>query len=276
MADSTMALVPIVALLTDFGLADPYVGAMKGAILTVCPAVTLVDIAHELPAHDVLAGALGLEAAYRFFPAGTIFVAVVDPGVGSARRGLALASGGQTFVGPDNGVLTLVLGTDARAHALERAPFFRSPVSPVFHGRDVFGPVAGHIALGRRLDEMGPAVSDPVRLPVPVARRTRDGWEGEVVHVDRFGNLVTSLTRAAVEDLAGSSPSPAALHATLGAHTAPFVRTYSEAAEGTLIALLGSGDRLEVAVNRGSAARAAGAGAGTIVRLARRGGRQTL
>src|SRR5437773_4182476 len=124
---------------------DPYLGAMKGAILSVCPEATLVDLAHEVSPHDVLAAALGLDAAYRTFPAGTVFVAVVDPGVGSARRGLALQAGRHLFVGPDNGLFTFILRehAEARVHGLENARLFRSPVSPVFHGRDVFGPVGG-------------------------------------------------------------------------------------------------------------------------------------
>ncbi len=162
MPDSTMPVVaPPIALLTDFGLTDTYVAAMKGAILAVCPAATLVDIVHELPAHDVLAGALALEAVHAYFPPGTIFVAVVDPGVGSSQRGLAAASGGRTYVGPDNGILTLVLGTDARVHALENAEFFRKPVSAVFHGRDVYGPVAGHLALATQAGGTGTGSERP-------------------------------------------------------------------------------------------------------------------
>lgn len=260
-------MAPPVALLTDFGYADPYVGAMKGAILSVCPGATLVDLVHDLPAHDVLAGALALEAAHPHFPPGTIFVAVIDPGVGSARRGLALAVSGRTFVGPDNGLFTLVLGPDARVHALEDTRFFRSPVSPVFHGRDVFGPVAGHLALGRRLEELGPALSHTVRLNLPTPRRTVWGYEGEVLHVDRFGNLITSLTVAEVDSLAAGTP--AAVRTLIGSCAVPLVRTYSDVAEGVPLALVGSGGRLEVAVHRGRAAQALGAGRGTIVRLER-------
>lgn len=260
-------LPPVIAILTDFGLADPYLGAMKGAILGVCPAATLVDLVHELPPHDVLAGALAMEAVHAYFPPGTIFVAVVDPGVGSSQRGLAAASGGRTYVGPDNGILTLVLGEAARVHWLENADFFRTPVSPVFHGRDVYGPVAGHLALGTRLEELGPALSHPVRLDLPTAKRTGWGYEGSVLHVDRFGNLITSLTGAEVESLTGRPP--AAVRACVGRHAVPVVRTYSDVAEGALLALVGSGGRLELAVHRGSAALALGAGRGTIVRLER-------
>jgi S-adenosylmethionine hydrolase len=255
---------PPIALLTDFGLSDTYVGALKGAVLGVCPGATLVDVVHELPAYDVLAGALALEAVHAHFPPGTIFVAVVDPGVGSSQRGLAAASGGRMYVGPDNGILTLVLGEAAQVHSLENADFFRTPVSPVFHGRDVYGPVAGHLALGTRLEELGPVLSHPVRLNLPTPRRTGWGYEGSVLHVDRFGNLITSLTAAEVASFSGAS-----LRACVGSQSVPVVRTYSDVAEGAALALVGSGGRLEVALHRGSAARALGAGRGTIVRLER-------
>lgn len=268
MPDSTMPLVPPpIALVTDFGLTDTYVGAMKGAILGVCPGATLVDVVHELPAHDVLAGALALEAVHSYFPLGTIFVAVVDPGVGSSQRGLAAASGGRMYVGPDNGILTLVLAEAAQVHGLENGDFFRIPVSPVFHGRDVYGPVAGHLALGRGLEEMGRALSDPVRLDLPRPRRTGSGYEASVLHVDRFGNLITSLTRAEVDSVAGTPGT--VVRARIGSHSLPVVRTYSDVAEGALLALVGSGGRLEIAVHRGSAASTLGAGRGTIVRLER-------
>jgi S-adenosyl-L-methionine hydrolase (adenosine-forming) len=238
--------VPIIALLTDFGAADPYVGAMKGAILAACPEATLVDLVHDLPAHDVLAGALALEAAHHTYPAETTFVAVVDPGVGSARRGLALASGGYVFVGPDNGLFTFVFRGAVRAHALENPRLFRPAVSPVFHGRDVFGPVAGHLAGGHPLADVGPAVSDPVRLEVPEARRAGDGsWEASVLHVDRFGNATTSLR---AEQLG-----PGAIEVRVHGACVPFVRTYADVAPGDPCALIGSGGRLEVAVREGSA-----------------------
>jgi S-adenosylmethionine hydrolase len=259
-----MPMVPsLVALLTDFGLADPYVGAMKGAILSVCPAATLVDVGHEIPAHDVLAGALSLEAAVPFFPAGTIVVGVVDPGVGSSRRGLAIASDGRVFVGPDNGLFTLVMGAAPSVRVLENASLFRRPVSPVFHGRDVFGPVAGHLASGRALEEVGPAIGDPVRLALPKPRRAGDAFEGEVLHVDRFGNLTTNLTAAEV-----SAIGPKAC-TVVGGRVLPLVRAYSDVPPGAGLALLGSGDRLEVACNQGRANALLGAGRGALVRLTR-------
>jgi len=268
---------PIVALLTDFGTADPYLGSMKGAILSACPAATLVDLVHDLPPHDVAAGALILEAAYPSFPAATVFVAVVDPGVGSARRGLALGAGGYRFVGPDNGIFTWVLDEhpDARIRALTNTALFRSPVSPVFHGRDVFGPVAGHLALGLDLEHVGPAVSDPVLLPrAAVHRRGNTEWEATVVHVDRFGNLTTNLRQRDLEEMAAGGNAPGGIVVSLAGTTLPLVRTYADVGEGEACALIGSGGRLEVAVREGSAARLLGVGTGAAVRVRKAGGRE--
>ena len=253
----------IIALLTDFGTADPYLGAMKGAILSACPEATLVDLVHELPPHDVLAGALALDAAYPSFPGGTVFAAVVDPGVGSARRGLALQAGAHLFVGPDNGLFTLVLRDQpqARVHAIENAGLFRSPVSPVFHGRDVFGPVAGRLTCGLAMAEVGPRIEDPVALDLHEPRRLgADEWEAAVLHVDRFGNLTTSLPGRA---LGGARE----VEVVVGGVAVPFVRTYSDVAPGRLCALVGSSGRLEVAVREESARERLGAEEGSLVRV---------
>jgi hypothetical protein len=260
---------PTIALLTDFGLQDHYVGAMKGAILSVCPEATLVDVLHEVPAHDVLAGALALEAAYRCFPEGTVFVAVVDPGVGSERRPIAAEAGRWLFVGPDNGLLTFVLAAhpDARVHVLANPALARREISPVFHGRDLFGPAAAHLARGLPLAEVGPAASDPVRLELPPTKRTRDAWHGVVLRADRFGNLTTSLRDVELTALGGTGTSR--LEILVGGRVLPFVRTYSDVAEGEPCALVGSGARLEIAVNRGRADRllAVRPGAEVVVRL---------
>ncbi len=251
------------ALLTDFGVADPYVGAMKGAILSVCPEATLVDITHEVSRHDVLSGALTLAAACPTFPAGAVFLAVVDPGVGSSRRGLALQAGPHLFVGPDNGLFSFVLGEhgEARLHALENGRLFRAPVSPVFHGRDVFGPVAGHLARGLALSEVGPKVEDPVRLEAPEPRKLAPGeWEAAVLYVDRFGNLTTSLWGHALEGAR-------AVEVLVAGATIPWARTYSDVGLGSPCALVGSSGRLEVAVREGSASARLGVGKGSPVRV---------
>lgn len=261
---------PAIALLTDFGLADHYVGAMKGAILSVCPEATLVDVVHEIPAHDVDAGALALDASYRHFPGGTVFVAVVDPGVGTDRRPLAVGAGRWLFVGPDNGLFTHVLDAHprARVHLLANPTLYRSPASPVFHGRDLFGPAAGHLARGLPLEEVGPPIDDPARLSLPAKARTAAGIVGTVLHVDRFGNLVTNVTEADLADLGGRGPGR--LEVELGGATLPLARTYADVPEGRACALVGSSGRLEIAVHRGRADALPGAGRGRPVLVRRR------
>ena len=262
---------PVVALVTDFGAQDHYVGAVKGAILTACPDAQIVDVAHEIPPHDVFAGAFALAASYRAFPPASVFLAVVDPEVGSDRRGLAAAAGGYRFVGPDNGVLSLVLAEqpEARVRAITNRGLFRFEVSATFHARDVFGPVAGHLARGAALEEVGPPADDPVVLDVPIVRRLSDEeWEARVVHVDRFGNLTTSLLAAELErilDTVGGDPTEVVV--TVEGMVLPLVRTYSDVPESEPCALLGSSNRLEVAVHRGNASRLLGASRGAPVRV---------
>lgn len=262
---------PIIALLTDFGTRDHYVGALKGAILSLAPDAQVVDVLHEVAAHDVEGGALALAMAYRSFPRRTVFVAVVDPGVGSARRGLAVATKSHRFVAPDNGILTEVLAEhpEARVHALTNRRFWNAEVSATFHARDVFGPVAAHLARGTRLDRVGPAVADAVRLPaVPIRALGTDEWEGKVVLVDRFGNLVTNVTESGLDSLLAGSDRTDVL-VTVAGVIAPMVLTYSDVPPGEPCALVGSSGRLELAVNGGSAAALAGVERGAAVRVRR-------
>src|SRR5690606_13925034 len=185
----------LVTLTTDFGARDPYVAAMKGALLDGCPGLQLVDLSHEIAAHDVLEGALFLEAAVPYFPAGTVHLVVVDPGVGSDRRALAASVLDQVVVCPDSGVLTLL----ARAHgldevrAIESPEFRRAEVSRTFHGRDIFAPAAARLACGAPLGDAGPRLERIVELPVPEPVADGSTVRGEVIHVDRFGNLITNL-----------------------------------------------------------------------------------
>lgn len=263
---------PVVALLTDFGSQDHYVGSLKGAILSVCRDATLVDIAHEVPVHDVAAGAFALAAAWRDFPEGTIFLAVVDPGVGTARRALALQADGRLFVGPDNGILSLVAedaAGDVVVREISNAGMMRAEISATFHARDVFGPVAGHLATGVPLAEVGPVVADPVRLAPPPPPAGAEGeWGALVLHVDRFGNLITNLRRRDVDAIlaaVGHDRNGVVVH--LGGEVLPMAVTYADVAEGEACALMGSSGRLEIAVNRGSAAEALGARSGSPLRL---------
>jgi S-adenosylmethionine hydrolase len=261
----------VVALLTDFGNRDHYVGAVKGAVLAGCPEATLVDITHELPRHDVAAAAFSLLAAHRSFPAGTIFIAVVDPGVGSERRAVAVEADGYWFVGPDNGIFTLILAEHpkARVREIRNARLLAKDVSATFHARDVFAPVAAHLACGGAAAGLGPAVRDPVVFSLEAVRRLgRAEWEAAVVDVDGFGNLTTNLSRDDLEGILSTmGGDPTRLVVVVEGVVLPLVRTYADVAEGEPCALMGSSGRLEIAVHRDSAARLLGAPKGAPVRL---------
>ena len=262
---------PLVALLTDFGTRDHYAGAVRGAVLAACPEATVVDITHELPRHDVAAGAYSLAAAYRAFPSGAVFLAVVDPGVGSARRAIALEAGGYRFVGPDNGIFTHVLAEQpgARVREIKNARLVRPDVSNTFHARDVFAPVAAHLARGAALSEVGPPVRDPVVVAQEAVRRVgKSEWEASVVDVDGFGNLTTNLSGAELAGiLKALDGDPTRVVVVVEGVVLPLVRTYADVAEGEPCALMGSNGRLELAVHRDSAARLLGAPKGAPVRL---------
>ena len=254
----------IVTLTTDFGLRDAYVAEMKGVMLAIAGAagrpLHLVDVTHEVARHDVAEAALAVEAVARAFPPGTVHLAVVDPGVGTDRRALALEAVGQVFVGPDNGLFTPFLeGVAWRAFELT-APDYRLPaVSRTFHGRDVFAPAAAHVALGLEPRRLGDPVNDPVRLAWPEVREVAGTVAGAVVHTDRFGNLITSIHAATLGDAAEG------LVIRVGGRTVPLVGTYAELEPGEIGALVGSGGRLEIAVREGSAATRLRADRGTAV-----------
>jgi S-adenosyl-L-methionine hydrolase (adenosine-forming) len=259
---------PLIALLSDFGTTDHYVGTMKGVVLGICPEATLVDITHDIPPHDVRSAARQLAATYKYFPPGTVFLVVVDPGVGSARRGLAVETADHRFIAPDNGVLSAVLDeTPARKVVeLTERKFARPTISRTFEGRDRFAPAAAWLARGAAITTMGRSVTAPVRLVWPAAVEHGDGLSGEVELVDRFGNLVTNLPREAVERLVRGGP----IDLAVGGHPVPsLVTTYADVPAGMLCALFGSSDRLEIAVSSGSAAAALALGVGAPVRLAR-------
>ncbi len=247
----------IVTLLTDFGTADYFVGAMKGAVLAANPRAQVLDITHDIPAHDVEAGAFTLAAAFEAFPPGAVHVAVVDPGVGSARRALAVEAAGHFFVGPDNGLFGHVYerASDLHVFQLTDESYFRPAVSATFHGRDVFAPVAGAISRGVRPAQLGAEVDDFVRLPLARPRRTADGsLEAAVIHVDRFGNLVTNLTP---RDL-GPEAFRHGARLRVGPHVISRLQNfYAEgpAASAEPFAIWGSAGFLEISVFRDSAAR---------------------
>jgi S-adenosylmethionine hydrolase len=261
---------PVIALLTDFGVREHYAGTMKGVILGICPDVTLVDISHEVPPHDVLAGALELAASYRYFPAGTIFLVVVDPGVGSARRGIAVDAGDYKFVGPDNGVLSLVEDGQPpkRVVELSERRYARPTVSRTFEGRDRFAPAAAWLAKGVDLGALGRPARAVERLDVPQpAVDSGSGTVlGQVLRVDRFGNLITNIDRRTFDEIVGPAPRALEVHVG-GRQVQSVVSTYADAQPGEICALFGSTDHLEIAANGASAAALLGLGRGAPVRI---------
>src|SRR3954469_6656415 len=259
---------PVIALLTDFGTRDHYAGTMKGVMLGICPDATLVDISHEVAAHDVLGGALALPAPCRYFPPGTTFLVVVDPGVGSTRRGLAADTGEYRFVAPDNGVLTAVLDAHPAKRIVEltERKYARPTVSRTFEGRDRFAPAAAWLAKGIDLAALGRSAGAIARLDLPRAIVVDGRIDGEVVRVDRFGNLITNIDRRTFDQLAEGP-----LDLRVGEHAVPrVVSTYADAGDGEVCALFGSTGNLEVAANGTSAAARLDLGRGAPVHVARR------
>ena len=243
---------PVIALLTDFGTRDHYAGTMKAVVLGLCPEATLVDITHDIPPHDMLTAALELAASYKYFPAATIFLVVVDPGVGSARRGIAVDTGDYRFVAPDNGVLSAVLkeAPAKRIVELTERRYARPTVSRTFEGRDRFAPAAGWLAKGVDLSALGRSAGTIQHLKIPSPEISGDVLNGEVLRVDRFGNLVTNIDRKLFDKFTHAD----GIEVFAATHLiARVVATYAEAADGELCALFGSTDHLEIAVNAGNA-----------------------
>ena len=258
----------IITLTTDFGTRDPFVGIMKGVILAIHPTVHLVDLTHEIALHDILEGALALEAAAPFFPPGTVHLAVVDPGVGTERRALALAAGGWQFVGPDNGLFTFLLAEPGwSAVSLENPAYALPVISRTFHGRDRFAPAAAHLSRGVPFDSLGPPITDPARIRWPAARREGEWLVGEVIHVDRFGNLVTSVRAEEVELL---GPPDAVSVEVAGRRIPGLSRSYADCAPGEPGAIVGSSGRLEIFLREAGARAALSVERGAPVRLRKR------
>jgi hypothetical protein len=259
--------VSVITLTTDFGLADGYVGTMKGVILSIAPTATIVDISHNVPPQDVREAAYILYTAYPYFPQGTIHVVVVDPGVGSERRAIALRTPQATFVAPDNGVLSYVVAGERVKQIvhLTNPSYHLSPVSRTFHGRDIFAPAAAHLARGVPLTELGDPLTEIVTFSLPRPQVRSDGTiVGQVIHVGRFGNLITSIMAT---DLAGHSLLRESVIEIKGQSIRGIANTYAEVATGKLLALVGSSDRLEIAVSGGSASQTLGAKVGDEVLL---------
>lgn len=254
-------MTPIIVLLTDLGLRDAYVGMMKGTIARIAPDARIIDLTHQIPVGDVREGAFDLFVSYRYFPAGTIFCCVVDPGVGSDRRAVALDitsedSGPYTFVGPDNGLFTgVTFGMEVSAAvSLENPDYHLEDISTTFHGRDIFAPVAAHLAAGADIEQLGPKLypetltqlswTEPRRKEVGI----ETGWEADPIHADQFGNLVTNLHRSLLE------PNVSQWHVRLDSvDIGPIRRTFTDVRPGRTLAYVGSSGLLELAVRDGRA-----------------------
>ncbi len=243
----------IITLLTDFGTADSYIAEMKGVLSTYAPTATLVDITHDVSPGDVRAAQYLLSRTWMFFPEGTIYVAVVDAGVGTERRVLGATRFGRYFLAPDNGLLSF-LSLNATFISIPVLP----EAAPTFHGRDVFAPAAGVLANGGSFESLGSAITDPLYLPLPIPKTDGDAVVGEVLHVDRFGTLVSNIAPNALK--------PGASIQVGGVDVGPLRRTFADVASGALLAFTGSGGTVEIAVRDGSATRMLGLGVGAEVR----------
>jgi S-adenosylmethionine hydrolase len=265
--DSTVSK-GIVTFTTDFGVEDHFVGTMKGVVLGINPEAGLVDICNDVPPYDLLAGALTIGEAYSYYPARTVHVVVVDPGVGTERRPIVADSGKYVFVAPDNGVLSLIFERSERltVRHVTAEHYFLHPVSTTFHGRDIFAAVAGHVSRGVDLAKLGDPVSDYVRLQIPKPMIEERRIVGTILKFDRFGNIITNIGRRAVAHFAGLHPDGFVIR--MGSTEITHIRTaYAQAAAGELFGILGSMGYLEIAANRGSAAQMSGAKAGDVVEL---------
>jgi S-adenosyl-L-methionine hydrolase (adenosine-forming) len=256
---------PILTLTTDFGLADHYVGTMKGVVLGICPQAQIVDISHGVTPYAIPEGAYLIAQAYRYFPKKTVHVVVVDPGVGTARRAIVAEAAGQYFVAPDNGVLGMILAREKHiVRELTNERYFRKPVSQTFHGRDVFSPAAAHLAAGVKAGSMGRRVRDHLcpdfETPQPAGAHS---WTGRVLHIDHFGNIITSFRASDFPNLARGRFSLEVGSRPVGV----LARNYAGGAPGELFVIAGSGGYLEVSIGQGSAAHAVGCKPGAPVEL---------
>jgi hypothetical protein len=242
----------VITLLTDFGLRDPYVGIMKGVILSINPDARIIDISHQTKPGSVYQAAGLIQEAYPFFPKGTIHVAVVDPGVGGDRRPILVKTKDHFFVGPDNGLFWPIIKTNHQTEIihLTETKYFLSDISNTFHGRDIFAPVAAHVSLGEDPLEMGSVINNPVPLRLPTPEQKGNHLSGQVIRVDHFGNLITNIHKKDMEKLLGTKPPIIKV----GKLIIRGVRsTYSEVNTGETLALIGSSGYLEIAVNQGRA-----------------------
>jgi len=240
---------PLITLTTDFGARDPFTGSMKGIILRINPQAQIVDIASEITPQDIWEAGYVLKSAYSHFPKGTIHVAVVDPGVGSGRRPIIVVTEGYYFVGPDNGLFSLIYqeAERIRVHHITASHYFLPNPGPTFHGRDVFAPVAGWLAKGIASGNFGDEITDYVKLNIPAPKILENGIEGHVVHIDRFGNIITDITFKEIQQVLGEGSNPDASSVIIaGKEIKGLKKYYAESAPGTPGAIINSSGALEI------------------------------
>jgi S-adenosylmethionine hydrolase len=235
-----------ITLLTDFGTKDPYVGIVKGVILSTNPDVRIVDITHDVDPQDVREGAFLVEEYYRYFAKGTVHIAVVDPTVGSDRKPIIFSKDGYFFIGPDNGLFTLLYDDNVRAYAIENRRYMLKEISATFHGRDIFAPAAAYLSSGVQLSSFGSVVQDPVRLPDLLPTLMENGLHGEVVRFDRFGNVITNISGTVVQDFADGRA------ITITLRDMSFSTIHKSYYEGEVVSLIGSAGYLEFGLFMGS------------------------
>lgn len=243
-----------ITLTTDFGESDYYVAAMKGVISTINPSAAVIDVTHLIPPHDIYSAAFTLMCCYREFPKRTIHVVVVDPGVGSNRRPILVMAGDYSFIGPDNGVFSYIYQREEVGRIVELTSdhYFRTPVSNTFHGRDIFAPCAAYLSKGLDPQVLGEEIDDPVRFNIPAARSSGSRVAGTVIHIDRFGNIITNITSSELTEEAVAQGAVVSIGKNQGAR---ILSHFAEAGQGELFAYFGSAGLLELAVPRHSAAR---------------------
>ncbi len=248
---------PVITLITDFGLAGPYVGTMKGVMISVNPLVRFVDVTHDITSHDVIEAALILQASYRFFPRGTTHLVVVDPTVGSERRPVLVTTDRYSFVGPDNGVLSPAFKdpTFQKCIELTAKRYFLDDIGSTFHGRDIFGPVAAWLSKGVEPESFGEEIKDYVQIPLPEASLSGDSIEGRIIYIDRFGNLISNITYRMIETLQARKGSQH-IKITIAGHTIKrILRSYEAGSSKKPSAIINSWGNLEIFVKRSSASQ---------------------
>lgn len=249
---------PIITFLTDFGEEDPYVGAVKGVILSISPRAKLIDLSHNIQKYNILQGAFYLLSVAKYFPKNTIHLAIIDPGVGSERRPIIIETNNMFFVGPDNGILSLAAENDKVQKIVEikNSAYFLKPVSNTFHGRDIFAPIAAHLANNQTPEEFGALIQDWIQIKIPEIRINKSEIDAEIIHIDRFGNIVTNISRNTFEALKKSRKDFQKLKVILNDQELeiPLCTSYNQVEIGEFLGIFGSTDFLEISRNQNSAA----------------------